>query len=108
MFAEISGSFLHRLPLLLFGGCGAGEGGGESPGVVPGRHLVVGREIVEVIEAGVPTKVVRLQLAGVLGGGAQHSSDEQEDGEDGDDGGNHRDWLVRRTLRVLTPYLYTI
>ena len=57
MFAEISGSFLHRLPLLLFGGCGAGEGGGESQGVVPGRHLVVGREIVEVIEAGVPTLI---------------------------------------------------
>ena len=62
MFAEISESFLHRLPLLLSSGGGAGEGGGESPGVVPGRHLVVGREIVEVIEAGVPTQVVRLRL----------------------------------------------
>ena len=63
MFAEISGSFLHRLPLLLSSGGGAGDGGGEGPGVVPVRHLVVGREIVEVIEAGGPTKVVRLQLA---------------------------------------------
>ena len=104
MFAEISGSFLHRRPLLLSGGGGAGEGGGEGPGVVPVRHLVVRREIVEVVEAGVPTQVVRLRQAGVLARGAQDRTSEQEDGEDG---GNHRDWFVRLTLSQLSQRIYT-
>ena len=58
MFPEIPGSLLNRLHLLVAGG--GGEGGGECPGVVPCRHLVVRREIVEIVKPGVPTQVVRL------------------------------------------------
>ena len=45
------------------------------------------RDIVEVVEPGVTTLVVGLQLAGVLAGGAQECRSEQEDGEEGGEGG---------------------
>ena len=73
----------------------AGEGGGEGPGVVPVRHLVVRREVVEVVQPGVPLQVAGLLLSGVLSGGRQGNVGGEE--EDGEEGENHGEQLVGQT-----------
>ena len=94
MCAGISGSLLNLVHLLHAGAGGGGrEGGGEGPGVAPGRHLVVGREIVEVVQSGVPGQVPGLLLPpGGLSGGGEDQGAQQEDGEGGEDHGGEDCW----------------